>query len=360
MVWRLKMDIEKLTDIDYWRDTATLLIRRIFTFRRKEQIELLEDLASNLDSGVQLLEAFQLLTRIYSNSVRDVSQNVIKCLNDGVSFTNGLVGWYPREVITSIRVGEEHGLLVKTIRNVIEYLKTSSKGLRLFLFKLSYPLVIICMAFIMAHFVVNDYFNLIKEFKDVSEWPVISVYTYHFWQFALSFWFLFVLLIFAVGIAVNYMLTSFTGINRNQIDSLPIFKQYRLKQGSVFLTTLGLMLQNGISLSDSLNELDRGSTPYLKYHLRRMRQKLHTGHGNEGDYLDTGLIEKNTINRLKALSEVNDFEVAMVRLGVQTLDETGKKLELASEVVKYIGLFLAACSLGSIFAGALSLTQAFT
>jgi len=95
----------------------------------------------------------------------------------------------------------------------------------------------------------------------------------------------------------------------------------------------------------------------MKYHLRRMRHKLATGDGNEGDVLNTGLLQTETINRLRTLADVSDFEVAMVRLGEQTLTMTIKQLEAASDIFKNLTIALAGALMASVFAGSMSLAQ---
>ena len=125
----------------------------------------------------------------------------------------------------------------------------------------------------------------------------------------------------------------------------------------MFLKNLGLLLQNGTSLNESITEIEKGSTRYMRYHLRRMRQKLASGAGNEGDVLNTGLLQTETINRLRTLADVNDFESAMIRLGEQTLTMTVKRLEAASEIFKYLTIALSGALITSVFVGSFSLAQ---
>ena len=270
---------------------------------------------------------------------------------------DGFKGWFPEEIIISIRVGEQRGLLVKTLRNVIDYLQANSGGVTLFLSKSAYSLMIMVMAFIMAVNVNDGFYSVVKEIKPMEEWPSEAVTIYGFWEFMIQYWWLLLLSLCAVGAFISYQLANSIGDIRTRMDDLPIYKQYRLQQGAVFLKNLGLLLQNGTSLNESINEIEKGSTRYMKYHLRRMRQKLATGDGNEGDVLNTGLLQAETINRLRTLADVNDFELAMVRLGEQTLNMTVERLEAASETFKYLTIALSGALITSVFMGSMSLAQ---
>ena len=351
------MDLGILLDADYWRRYMISKWRQTVSFNTKAQIVLLEDLISQIDAGVPTINAFTLFSANYQGDTKKVCLSVIRALNEGGLMVDGFKGWFPEQIIISIRVGEQRGLLVKTLRNVIDYLQANSGGVTLFLSKSAYSLMIMIMAFVMAVNVNDGFYAVVKEIKPMEEWPSDAATIYAFWQFMIQNWWLLLLSLCAVGALISYQLANSVGNIRSLMDDLPIYKQYRLQQGAVFLKNLGLLLQNGTSLNESLTEIEKGSTPYMKYHLRRMRHKLATGDGNEGDVLNTGLLQTETINRLRTLADVSDFEVAMVRLGEQTLTMTIKQLEAASDIFKYLTIALSGALIASVFAGSMSLAQ---
>ena len=351
------MNLVMLFDAEQWQRYMITKWRQTVSFNTKAQIALLEDLISQLDAGVPALNAFTLFAANYQGDTKQVCQSVIRALNEGGLMVDGFKGWFPEEIIISIRVGEQRGLLVKTLRNVIDYLQANSGGVTLFLSKSAYSLMIMVMAFIMAVNVNDGFYSVVKEIKPMEEWPSEAVTIYGFWEFMIQYWWLLLLSLCAVGAFISYQLANSIGDIRTRMDDLPIYKLYRLQQGAVFLKSLGLLLQNGTSLNESITEIEKGSTQYMRYHLRRMRHKLATGDGNEGDVLNTGLLQTETINRLRTLADISDFEVAMVRLGEQTLTMTIKQLEAASEIFKYLTIALSGALIASVFVGSMSLAQ---
>lgn len=351
------MNLVMLFDAEQWQRYMITKWRQTVSFNTKAQIALLEDLISQLDAGVPALNAFTLFAANYQGDTKQVCQSVIRALNEGGLMVDGFKGWFPEEIIISIRVGEQRGLLVKTLRNVIDYLQANSGGVILFLSKSAYSLMIMVMAFIMAVNVNDGFYSVVKEIKPMEEWPSDAVTIYSFWEFMIQYWWLLLLSLCAVGAFISYQLANSIGDIRTRMDDLPIYKLYRLQQGAVFLKSLGLLLQNGTSLNESITEIEKGSTQYMSYHLRRMRHKLATGDGNEGDVLNTGLLQTETINRLRTLADISDFEVAMVRLGEQTLTMTIKQLEAASEIFKYLTIALSGALIASVFVGSMSLAQ---
>lgn len=351
------MNLVMLFDAERWQRYMITKWRQTVSFNSQAQIVLLEDLISQIDSGVPTLDAFTLFSGNYKGDTKKVCQSVIRALNEGNLMVDGLKGWFPEEIVLSIRVGEQQGLLVPTLRNVIDYLQANTGGLRLFISKTTYSMLLTVMAFVMAMNVNDGFYSVVKQIKPMEEWPSDAVTIYGFWQFMIQYWWLLLLSLCAVGAFISYQLANSIGDIRTRMDDLPIYKQYRLQQGAVFLKNLGLLLQNGTSLNESINEIEKGSTRYMRYHLRRMRQKLATGDGNEGDVLNTGLLQAETINRLRTLADVNDFELAMVRLGEQTLNMTVERLEAASETFKYLTIALSGALITSVFMGSMSLAQ---
>ena len=351
------MNLVMLFDAEQWQRYMITKWRQTVSFNSQAQIILLEDLISQIDSGVPTLDAFTLFSGNYQGDTKKVCQSVIRALNEGGLMVDGFKGWFPTEIIISIRVGEQQGLIVPTLRNVVDYLQANSGGLRLFLSKTPYSLMLMMMAFVMAININDGFYSVVKEIKPMEEWPSEVVTIYLFWQRLIQYWWLLLLSVCAVGAFISYQLANSIGDIRTSMDDLPIYKQYRLQQGAVFLKNLGFLLQNGTSLNESITEIEKGSTRYMRYHLRRMRQKLATGDGNEGDVLDTGLLQTETINRLRTLADVNDFESAMIRLGEQTLTMTVKRLEAASEIFKHLTIALSGALITSVFVGSFSLAQ---
>ncbi|MFT6905821.1 MAG: type II secretory pathway component PulF [Oleiphilaceae bacterium] len=354
------LDVDKLLDPQYWKVSSRKFYKKNIAFSKKEQIELFKDLSRQLRSGVSILEAFLLFAQNYDGTIGDVSKDVIKSISEGGMIADGINDWAPDEVVTSLRVGETQGVLESTLDNIVDYLNATSAGLGLFIAKSIYPVMIIGMATIMAYFVDENYYKLLEEFLPLERWPESSILMYRTWGFILDNGLLIILAFLAIGTLISNQLSRLTGKSRMTLDEYPIFKGYRVQQGAIFLKTLGLLLINGVSLKDALSEIERSSTPYMTFHIRRMRQKIAAGVVNEGDSLSTGLLTKDTVNRLKTLSSANDFEVAMVELGNQTLDDSVKKLTLSATLLQTILMMIAGLAIASAILGPFLLSQALS
>lgn len=356
----MAIEMSVLLSHHYWKDEIDAYWKMNVSFSKKEQIVLFEDLISQIDSGVTTIEAFSLFVKNYDGATKTVCQAVIKAQNEGVALADGFKGWVSPEVITSLKVGEEQGVLSETLRSVVAYLKAGTSRSSLFIAKATYPFFIICVCVVMANYVNSGFYELILTLKPISEWPSISSGSYYFWGFIIDYWMFIILAMIIFALVINYNLKRLVGEWRHTFDSFPIFKSYNQQQSAIFLKTLGLLLKSGISLNLSLKELESGATDHMRYHLRRMRQKVRSGVGDEGVWLDTGLVPDTTIRRLKTLASANDFEESMMRLADMSLVETVRAMEVSSEILKIILMFIAGISLASIYVGTFTLAQTLT
>ena len=349
------MKIEEMLDAQFWGNQFRTIIKKM-SFRRKHQVELLEDLFATSGSGVPLIECFELFVKNYEGAVRQVSTEAWQSLNRGHKMASGLKGWYPDEVVMPLYIAEEQGILDKTLPRVLGYLQSSAAGLSLFVAKMLYPAFIFIIAYTMASTVDQSFYSIIKDTVPIHEWPEEGQTIYLFWRFVLEHFVLACLLVLLSVIGVRYALVNFTGSFRDRLDHFPIFKQYRMMQASIFLQMFGLLIRN-VSPLDAIELIEKGASPYLKSHLYKMKGIIGVGHKDSVRFLKTGLLDKSLSNRLMTLSRTNDFEDVIVRMGEQTLKDTERKLRKAADFMGYTFLFIAGLAMASVVIGTMTVAQ---
>lgn len=332
-------------------------VRRNITFNRTSQIELLEDLLSMLNSGVKLYDAFTFFVRAFEGGQKDVSNLAIKALSSGKSFTTYWDGWFSPEVISVIRIGEERSILINTLPRVIEFLKSGSSGLGLFLKKLAYPGLILMISFFMADQMSSTAYPILFDLKpDINEWPTLPASIYLYWEFILKHIVSILSVFIGIILFIRYVLMNYIGEYRSDLDGLPIFRQYRLINASIFMQMFGLLLRDVAPMS-AIEMMERHSSVYMKSHYRKMLAQLSKGATQGSRYLKSGLLDATQFSRLSVLSDANDFEDAISLMGEQTLTKTTKKLEQASTVVGAIGLLVSGVHLVTVLLGVMLTAQ---
>ena len=147
--------------------------------------------------------------------------------------------------------------------------------------------------------------------------------------------------------------TDLTGQPRRIYDRVFILSLYRDVTAARFMEILGLLISNGIVLEKALSIMRSRANDYLAWHIYQMEIRLSGGRENVAEVLDTGLIQKSDILRLRVIAKGRGFEHALVRLGQFAADRTDKKVQLTGRFIGIVlmaaGAFWAAFMIFSIY-----------
>ncbi|MBT9137135.1 MAG: Toxin coregulated pilus biosynthesis protein E [Firmicutes bacterium] len=112
-------------------------------------------------------------------------------------------------------------------------------------------------------------------------------------------------------ILIFMSLPRWRGAQRNKISRLvPPWTLYGWLQASFFLTSLAAMLNSGTTMKVALKEMARNSTPWQKWHLRKVIRNLEDGQ-KEVVALDTGMLPDDLIDRLQIYARLPNFQEVM-------------------------------------------------
>jgi type II secretory pathway component PulF len=118
-----------------------------------------------------------------------------------------------------------------------------------------------------------------------------------------------------MAVLVVFTLRLYTGRWRQLLDHFPFFSSYRKLVAARTMEVMGLMLSNGLSLRDVLRLCQESATPYLRWHLLHMEQRLSSGQESVALVLQTGLLQSHELARLRVIAQGDGFAAAMCRLG---------------------------------------------
>ncbi|MCD6045134.1 MAG: tcpE [Gammaproteobacteria bacterium] len=314
-------------------------------FRGGDQQSFLEDLATLVEDGVPANKAIDVLESVLEGSAKKAAKSIRRSLAQGQSFSDGMVGWFPHYVVELVRIGEQGGTMVHNIRVAAEALGQRSAVVSTLFSELTYPLVVLSFACgIVMSF--NSKGGILEQFaviKPVSIWPTSGQVLYNLAQFLTDDWWLIVLGIIGFIIGLNIVLKTYIGPGRDTIDKLPLLSLYRKLAAGSFMETLGLLVLNGVVFKQALTLISSQASTYLRFHMRLMERRLGKGEGNIADVLDTGLIDRVNIIRLRAIAEAKGFEHALVRQGKQA---TLNSMAMLNKVAKLLGSLILALGAG--------------
>lgn len=331
-------------------------------FRGGDQQSFLEDLATLVEDGVAAPKAVEVLEKVLEGASQKVAKNISRALAEGKAFSDGMVGWFPHYVVELVRIGEQGGTLVHNIRVAAEALGQQSQVVSTLASALSYPVVVLAFACgIIMNF--NSKGGILEQFaqiKPVSKWPESGQMLYNLASMLTNYWWVIIVGIIGFIVLLNFILKTYIGPGRDVIDKMPLLNLYRRLTAASFMETMGLLVLNGVVFKQALNLIMRQASVYLRFHMRLMERRLSKGEGNIADVLDTGLIDRGDIIRLRAIAAAKGFEHAMVRQGKQANVNSLKVLTKVSNMFGSLILAMSAIAAGLMVMGTYSISQTLT
>lgn len=320
------------------------IIKKIKTlqFSRREQQAFLEDVSALIEDGVPASQAIQTIEQIATGPTKWVSQNILQKIAEGKYIADGMYGWFPHSVVEIIRAGEEGGTLAQNMIAASRAVSRRSKGFGSLLNSMIYPAVVLITGLIVAIFIKNSVLTNFAEIKPISQWPSNGQLLYTIATWMEHWWWCLILILIALVLIISRLLIELTGDLRKNLDTLPFFSLYRSVAAAQFTETLGLLLSNGIILKRALNILRVRANNYIAWHILMMEIRLSGGRENIAEVLDTGLLSKADVLRLRVIAKGKGFEHALVRLGQLSAERTQSKINLTGKILGFAMLGLGA------------------
>jgi type II secretory pathway component PulF len=311
-------------------------------FSRRQQQAFLEDVSALIEDGVPANQAVQAVSEVTTGIEKKVAEIILQKIAEGKPIADGMQNWFPQPIIEIVRAGEEGGTLAENMGAAARALAQQTKGFGSLIAANIYPFTVIIMGLAVAVFIKHSVFVNFADIKPVSQWPMQGQILYNVATFVENWWWLIIILIIALIVIWFYLMRDLTGETRQFLDTLPIFSLYRDGTAARFMEILGLLLTNGIILKRALVIMRHKAVAYLAWHIYLMEIRLSGGRENIAEVLDTGLIRKADILRLRLIAKGKGFEHALVRLGRLSADRTAKNIDVTGKIIGIVLLSIGA------------------
>lgn len=313
-------------------------IRR-FQFGTKSQLAFLEDFYMLVNDGIPANRAIEMMAQATTGVTRQVALSISQKISEGQQLADGMRDWFSINVIEIIRVGEESGALNETLKSAINTLGQRSGAIGAFIGAIAYPSLVITIACAIIVYLNDSVFVQFRAIKPIEQWPQAGRDLINTAILIKTWWWAFLLSIVVVTMVMRRIMNNYIGELRGLLDKFPPFNLYRRFAAARVMETLGLLVANGVVFKNAVKVMQYQANPYIASHLVMMEHLLAMGRGNIADVLATGLIDNQSILRLRIMAEVKGFEHGLIRLGVRGADESTKTLKLISKILG--GLLLA-------------------
>lgn len=323
-------------------------------FTPKEQQVFLEDIASLVDDGVPARRAVEVIANIVTGRMAEVARSVLMRIAEGKFLADGLRGWFPDAIVEVVRAGEEGGTLARTLHIAAQAVTRKNTAINALLNALTYPLVVVCLGLGVAVFINHSVLAQFSTIKPIAQWPEIGQNAVAFAYFVQYWWWAVLVGLVALLLGIVWVLRVYVGDGRKWLDAIPVLSLYRQFTAGRVMEVLGLLISNGVIIKKALKIMQYNAAPYLSMHLMTMEYRLSGGKENIAEMLDTGLIGKQDLTRLKVIATGRGFEHALVRQGMRATEFGMQRVQTVARVMGGIllslGAMLAAFMILSVYA----------
>ncbi|MCD4485203.1 hypothetical protein LQR31_12015 [Chromobacterium vaccinii] len=174
---------------------------------------------------------------------------------------------------------------------------------------------------------------IMEQIMPAERFPFIGKVLYYLSAAIRDFWFLIYGLPVLLGFAYFWSLPRWTGPLRNRLDRHLPYSVYRDLKASEFLVSLAALSQANTAVFDAVMLLERGATPWMRWHLARIRISL-TANRSILKAMDTGLFSEEIFDRLSEYSERSNFEDGIRKIGLGTIEEIAEAIGERSAIMR--------------------------
>lgn len=302
----------------------------------------LNDIVELLAQSIRLANA---KSQMFQTKILD---DIALQMSTGVEFTEAIAKWIPMNEAMSIRAGMKSGDPVTGMINTIDTLDSASVMKKTMISKLSYPAVLLMALVVLIFFFSVSIIPNIAQVMDPSLWPESAQPLYSMATFVQEKWWVVLASVVSFGTLVGWTLPRIVGAPRKVLDRLPPYSFYKAFHGANMLISMASLMRSGIPLVDSLHELRKMSTPYMRSHLERMIVKMSDG-GSLGEALDTGLLSAEMMVNVHMMSHNANFQSAISAIGQQAIKKSIERIGAISGMLNGVALFGVAGYVGWVY-----------
>ncbi len=310
-----------------------ILAFKRWQFGNKKQLAFLEDLYLLINDGIPANRAVEMMSQVTKGLTREVAHSLTEKIAEGQPLAEGMREWFSLNVVEIVRVGESGGALAQTMKSAINMLSQQGVAIGAFIAAVTYPLIVIGTACAVIIYLNNSVFVQFRMIKPMDQWPQAGRTLVGVAHIIESWWWVSIVAIVAISIILRRIMTSYTGILREQLDKVPPFSFYRRLTAARLLETLGLLVANGVVFKSAIKVMQYQANPYTLSHLSKMEHLLSMGKTNIADVLATGLVDDSDLMRLRVMAEVKGFEHGLIRMGIRGTEQATLTLKFIARII---------------------------
>ena len=153
-----------------------------------------------------------------------------------------------------------------------------------------------------------------------------------------------------LGYGFGWSLTNWSGAERAKLDQKFPYNFWSSYQGAMLLVSMTALNQGGMSVMASLNELLSSSSPWMRWHLKKIIRNIQQNPEAFAENFNTGMYSSRIIFRMALAAASGSVESKLGIIADTAMKETLKSIQRSSAVINKIMLAIFGISLIWVFA----------
>jgi type II secretory pathway component PulF len=312
---------------------------------RKNRADLYYDIAVSLEDRVPLFTTF----RKYESRARRrnpgealVYLDMMRALSSG-SLTNALRSIAPNSELLMIdalqsagdvKMAEGLKFLSQTAEKTDAMSQAASKAVK-------YPLSMLVIFSLMLVGFSLHVVPILAGLLPPEKWPLLGRILYTISQIITHYGLYLLTVVIALTWFFIYSLPRWHGRVRQFVDKFMPYSFYRDYSGAMLVVSLSMLLRSGVSLRSSLDRSLAFSSPWMRFHIRRILKSLANANtASFGEAFKTGVLNQYLEDRVQDASERRSPAEAFVRIGVGSIDRVIAEIQKsAARMSSFIMIF---------------------
>ncbi len=308
----------------------------------REKIAFIDQLADLSSAGLSIMRAMDVIskqprTQFWNHLLADLKRSIQsgKSFSDALEFHPAVFSPF---IISMIRAGETGGSFDLSLRQISQSLEREEDLRSKIRQSLLYPGVILSFGFItiliLFIFVIPRLEGLYEDFGGTL--PFITRIVIGLSRLALSFWWLFALLFAGAGLYLKNSSQKGNFSWRTFGLKMPWFgKMLRMEENVHFIRTLGLLLKNGVSITEALTVAGNiAEDPALQSHVAAIKRDVLQGHSLAHSMEGTGAFDALAVGFVQTGEETGTLDRSLEKISQVYERDIERKIKVLTTLLE--------------------------
>lgn len=326
----------------------------------ESRVDFYNMIAAMLRGNLPLSSCLEKLLLSYQkpgDSMAVVLRSWISKLEAGKTFSEALEGWVPKSELILISAGERSNNLAIALDQAARGIKAVAAIKSAFIKALAYPLGIIVFVVALLGFFSSQMQPIITQSFKITDFPGYTQTLFSVGGFIANYYILLIILGVSGVSLIAWSMNSWKGQWRDRADHIAPWSIFRTYNSATFLLSLSALLQAGIPLNMALQEIRAMSSTWMKAHIDKCSALLETG-ASYREVFNSNMLDDKVRILIAVYADLTEFEKAILSIGNVTIENSIETVNRKAGTAKVLTTVLAACLIGWIVAGTMSIQSA--